>query len=370
MKRLIACLMVAAVCGMVAVCELPAAGAEPAKQLSADQLKALIAKLGDADFKVREAAQKDLVGAGPAALDALEQAAKSDDAEVKQRAAEAIKQIKNAIALGVSLEVAKNYLWSYNLDNGVIGSPVVYKGVAYVTAQDMTLHAVDVKTGKKIWDSTPPVKGMPQVSAGDQVVSLTVSTSLTVLDVKGGKQLWQKDLRPAPASAPAAGAAPAAAPAIAPVPAGQAGNARPAIMVAGGGMIASGYVRTQAWVVGDVVVARVGADKLKAFKALTGEDAWEMEVKPGMPVCTPIVAGGVMYLSEGETVSAIDLDPGTRQLRQPDFQRPDAGVLRRREDRRLGFQEGRKALGSRTAGRRRRHEHAAQGHSSRDPGGG
>ena len=78
-------------------------------------------------------------------------------------------------------------------------------------------------------------------------------------------------------------------------------------MVAGGGMVASGYVRTQAWVVGDVVVARIATNKLKAFKALTGEDAWEMEVKPGTPVCTPVVAGGVMYLSEGETVSAIDL---------------------------------------------------------------
>ena len=147
------------------------AASQAAVQLTAEQVKALVAKLGDADFKVREAAQKELVQAGPAVLDALEQAAKSDDAEVKQRAAEAIKEIRDAIALAVSQEVAKNYLWSYTLDNGAIGSPVVYGGAAYVIGQDWKLHAVDVKTGKKVWAFDLPVKGMAQVSAGEKVVA-------------------------------------------------------------------------------------------------------------------------------------------------------------------------------------------------------
>jgi outer membrane protein assembly factor BamB len=68
-----------------------------------------------------------------------------------------------------------------------------------------------------------------------------------------------------------------------------------------------GYVQPRAWVAGDVVVARVALDKLKAFKALTGEDAWEIEVKPGSPMCFPVVNGGIAYLTEGDSVTAIDL---------------------------------------------------------------
>jgi outer membrane protein assembly factor BamB len=308
MRRTIALLATLTACGIVALSPLRAAGAEPAKQLTADQVKALIVKLGDADFKVREAAQKDLAAAGPSALGALEQATESDDAEVKQRATEAIKQIKNAIALAVSQDVAKNYLWSYPVGNGIIGSPVVYGGAAYVTGQDLTIHAVDAKTGKEAWTFALPVKGMPQVSAGEKVVALTVGTTLTVVGAKDGNQLWHKDVRPAPAAAPAGGAGAAVAPV--PVAPGQGGNvapnARPGAIMAAGGFVAMG--RPQAWVVGDVVVARVAADKLKAFKALSGEDAWEMEVKPAWsPISPAVVADGIAYLVEAQSVSAIDL---------------------------------------------------------------
>jgi outer membrane protein assembly factor BamB len=286
-----------AACGVLAVRPLQTAASEPAKTSTADQIKALVAKLGDKDFKVRDAAQKDLVQAGPAALDALEQAAKSGDAEVKQRAAEAVKQIKNAVAMAVSLDMAKNYLWSYTIQNGVIGAPAVSGGKAYVIEQgpDWKLHAVDLKTGKNAWTAGVRERGQPQVSAGEKVVALTVGASLTVVSAKDGNQLWRKDLRPAPASAPAGAAGPAVAPG--PRPPGQAA-------AAWGGMASNPRV----WVVGDVVVARVGMVRLKAFKALTGDDAWEMEVKPaGFPMCNTVVAGGIAYLSEGQLVTAIDL---------------------------------------------------------------
>jgi outer membrane protein assembly factor BamB len=309
MARSLAFCLALVVCGAMAAWPLRSSAAEPAKSLTADQVKALIAKLGDADFKVRDAAQKDLVHAGPAALDALEQAAKSGDAEVKQRAAEAIKQIKDAVALADTQEMAKNYVWSHAIQNGAIGSPVVLGGMAYVVGQGPTLHAVDIKTGKEAWSYSMPTKGSPLVSAGEKVIALTVGRILMVVSVMDGNQLWQKDLRPATASTPAPGAGQAVAPAS--LPPGQAPNGPPGPVLAAGPIMPLG--RLQAWVVGDAVVVRIALNKLKAFKALTGDDAWEMEVKPaGFPMCNTVVAGGVAYTSEGASVTAIDLSTRKR----------------------------------------------------------
>ncbi|MFB3891413.1 MAG: PQQ-binding-like beta-propeller repeat protein [Phycisphaerae bacterium] len=345
----------------------PNAGA-PAKALTADQIKALIGKLGDADFKTRAAAQKELVEAGPAVLPALEEAARSSDAEIKQRAADAIKEIRDAIAAVASAELAKNYLWSFNIANGVMYGPAVAAGRAYAIGRDWRLYAVDIKTGKEAWNAELPAKASAQMSAGEKVLAVAQGANLIVYEAKEGKKLWEKDLgggaaapggaAPGPvgpgggikppikavpldgdgagaagngeaapaqagppvavppirfapiqpvatASAPASG--PAKGPAAGPIQGGPP-VARPPIVVAGPIRNAPFMLsRTFAWVAGDVVVARA-ADKLRAFKALTGEDAWEMDFKAtGFVNCNSIVAGNVLYASKGTAVAAIDL---------------------------------------------------------------
>jgi Leucine-rich repeat (LRR) protein len=57
-----------------------------------------VEQLGDADFSTREAAQRALVAAGPYAMAAVLEAAKSDDLEVKRRAEEAAAQIETNAA--------------------------------------------------------------------------------------------------------------------------------------------------------------------------------------------------------------------------------------------------------------------------------
>ena len=49
--------------------------------------------------------------------------------------------------------------WSYNLgsDRGVEATPLVVDGIMYVTASWSVVHAVDVRTGKKIWTFDPGV---------------------------------------------------------------------------------------------------------------------------------------------------------------------------------------------------------------------
>ena len=310
----------------------PPAASQAAKALTADQVKAAIARLADKDFKVRAAAQKELVQGGPAVLDALEQATKNDDAEVRQRAADAIKEIKAAVAAATSLELAKNFLWSYPMENGANSSPVVVGGMAYVTGQDGKLHAVDSKTGKVIWMVALPTRGASQVSADEKVVIVTQMQSVTAFDTKEGKQLWQKEIKAAgavfggkgPASGPVmnppiravplngggaagggAGAnlAPGGAPVVNQQGAAGGAVARPGVIVAAGPFQ---LTRAQSWVVGELVVTRLG-DKLKACKALTGDDAWEMDVKAAGSYCNSVLADGVLYLVTEKSVAAIDL---------------------------------------------------------------
>jgi quinohemoprotein ethanol dehydrogenase len=48
-------------------------------------------------------------------------------------------------------------VWSYSLDSsrGVEATPIVVDGIMYVTAPWSVVHAIDARTGKGIWTSTP-----------------------------------------------------------------------------------------------------------------------------------------------------------------------------------------------------------------------
>ncbi|MBS4003214.1 MAG: PQQ-binding-like beta-propeller repeat protein, partial [Afipia sp.] len=50
-------------------------------------------------------------------------------------------------------------MWTYNLESsrGVEATPVVVDGIMYVTASWSVVHAIDVRTGKKIWTFDPEV---------------------------------------------------------------------------------------------------------------------------------------------------------------------------------------------------------------------
>jgi quinohemoprotein ethanol dehydrogenase len=50
-------------------------------------------------------------------------------------------------------------MWTYNLESirGVEATPVVVDGIMYVTASWSVVHAVDARTGKRIWSFDPGV---------------------------------------------------------------------------------------------------------------------------------------------------------------------------------------------------------------------
>jgi quinohemoprotein ethanol dehydrogenase len=61
----------------------------------------------------------------------------------------------------INVDNVKNLglVWSYNLESsrGVEATPIVVDGIMYVSASWSVVHAIDVRTGKKIWTFDPEV---------------------------------------------------------------------------------------------------------------------------------------------------------------------------------------------------------------------
>ncbi|RJF70843.1 PQQ-dependent dehydrogenase, methanol/ethanol family [Rhodopseudomonas palustris] len=97
--------------------------------------------------------------------------------------------------------------WSYNLqsERGVEATPVVVDGIMYVTASWSVVHAIDTRTGKKLWTFDPGVdrsKGYrgccDTVNRGVALYKGKVFVGaydgrLVALDAATGQKVWEKD---------------------------------------------------------------------------------------------------------------------------------------------------------------------------------
>ena len=98
--------------------------------------------------------------------------------------------------------------WSYNLEStrGVEATPLVVDGIMYVTASWSIVHAVDARTGQRLWTYDPKVnraatgfKGCCDVvNRGVAVYKGRVYVGvydgrLVALDAASGKVVWEKD---------------------------------------------------------------------------------------------------------------------------------------------------------------------------------
>jgi len=97
--------------------------------------------------------------------------------------------------------------WSYDLEStrGVEATPLVVDGVMYVTASWSIVHAVDVRTGQRLWSFDPQVdrgggwKGCCDVvNRGvalyqGKVFVASYDGRLIALDAATGAKLWEKD---------------------------------------------------------------------------------------------------------------------------------------------------------------------------------
>lgn len=98
-------------------------------------------------------------------------------------------------------------VWSYDLEStrGVEATPLVVNGVMYVTASWSVVHAIDVRTGKRLWVYDPKVDKEKGYKACCDVVNRGVAIykgkvyvgaydgRLVALDAKTGKVAWEVD---------------------------------------------------------------------------------------------------------------------------------------------------------------------------------
>lgn len=109
----------------------------------------------------------------------------------------------------INTENVKNLglMWTYSLESerGVEATPLVVDGIMYVTASWSVVHAVDVRTGKRIWTFDPEVSREAGYKGCCDVVNRGVALykgkifvgaydgRLIALDAVTGKKVWEKD---------------------------------------------------------------------------------------------------------------------------------------------------------------------------------
>jgi PQQ-dependent dehydrogenase (methanol/ethanol family) len=98
-------------------------------------------------------------------------------------------------------------VWSYNLEStrGVEATPLVVGGVMYVTASWSIVHAIDVRTGQRLWTFDPKVPREAGYKGCCDVVNRGVALwqgrvfvasydgRLIALDAKSGAKVWEQD---------------------------------------------------------------------------------------------------------------------------------------------------------------------------------
>ncbi|HMN80216.1 MAG TPA: PQQ-dependent dehydrogenase, methanol/ethanol family [Burkholderiaceae bacterium] len=98
-------------------------------------------------------------------------------------------------------------VWSYNLEStrGVEATPLVVDGIMYVSASWSVVHAVDTRTGKRIWTFDPQVDRSKGYRGCCDVVNRGVALHkgkvyvaaydgrLIAIDAATGRKVWEKD---------------------------------------------------------------------------------------------------------------------------------------------------------------------------------
>ncbi|MFT3802303.1 MAG: PQQ-dependent dehydrogenase, methanol/ethanol family [Burkholderiaceae bacterium] len=98
-------------------------------------------------------------------------------------------------------------VWSYSLESkrGVEATPLVVDGIMYVTASWSVVHAIDVRTGKRLWSFDPEVKRDGGYKGCCDVVNRGVAIHkgkvyvgafdgrLIALDAATGAKVWEQD---------------------------------------------------------------------------------------------------------------------------------------------------------------------------------
>ena len=168
-----------------ALCAAPALAADPAKGSEA-HIRAVTGKVDGASIRANTRATKDWPSYG------------LDHAETRFSK---LKEVNDANVAKLGLA------WTYDLEStrGVEATPLVVDGIMYVTASWSVVHAVDVRTGKRLWTFDPKVSRAIGFKGCCDVVNRGVAMHkgkvyvgaydgrLIALDAATGAKVWEQD---------------------------------------------------------------------------------------------------------------------------------------------------------------------------------
>src|SRR3954468_15751035 len=160
--------------------------AQPAAPVTPDRIRAVTQAVDGASIQANMATSKDWPTIG------------ADYAETRYSKLSEI-NADNVKDLGL--------VWTYNLEStrGVESTPLVVDGIMYVTASWSAVHALDVRTGKRLWSFDPKVPRSFGEKACCDVVNRGVALHkgkvyvasfdgrLIALDAVTGAKAWEKD---------------------------------------------------------------------------------------------------------------------------------------------------------------------------------
>lgn len=179
LSRWLGSLLALALAAPLALAQSPGKG-------SADHIRAVTTRINGASIQANAATTKDWPSHG------------LDYAETRFSR---LKQIDTGNVKDLGL------VWSYNLESnrGVEATPLVIDGVLYVTASWSIVHAVDVRTGQRLWTFDPKVDRSGGYKGCCDVVNRGVAVwqgmvyvasydgRLFGLDAVSGAKVWEKD---------------------------------------------------------------------------------------------------------------------------------------------------------------------------------
>lgn len=233
-------------------------------------------------------------------------------------------------------EAGRRLAWSYRTEGTFLtGSPVIVDGVVYAGTRDENgegnsrVHAVDLRTGRKLWDFAVPQSIHGSLAVADGTVFVpTLGAELFAVDARTGEQRWK------------------ATPEAAPAPDNQRAYGYYSPTVADGkvlwpyqtryGIGSQGVLKaldtrtgdtvwaarmsgstmsdgTPAVAGGTVFVGNQTADRVLAFDLATGERRWQgQESLGGWQDGVPTAAGGRVYIGSNNGIVARDAGTGVR----------------------------------------------------------